>query len=95
MSAPEPTRPDLTALPTGFVWGAATASFQIEGDAEHRGPSIWDRMCDEPGRIADGSNGLIACDHVNRYEQDVALMRELGVPLDLERRGGGTPDESR
>jgi beta-glucosidase len=79
VSAPEPTRPDLTALPTGFVWGAATASFQIEGDAEHRGPSIWDRMCDEPGRIADGSNGLVACDHVNRYEQDVALMRELGV----------------
>jgi beta-glucosidase len=79
VSAPVPDRPDLTGLPPGFVWGAATASFQIEGDAENRGPSIWDRMCDEPGRIADGSNGTVACDHVHRYEQDVALMRELGV----------------
>jgi beta-glucosidase len=79
VSDPEPSRPDLSALPAGFVWGAATASFQIEGDAEHRGPSIWDRMCEQPGRIADGSNGAVACDHVNRYGQDVALLRELGV----------------
>ena len=79
VSAPTPFRPDLSGLPSGFVWGAATASFQIEGDAEHRGPSIWDRMCEEPGRIVDGSDGTVACDHVNRYEQDVALMRDLGI----------------
>jgi beta-glucosidase len=63
----------------GFSWGAATAAFQIEGDAAGRGESIWDQMCREPGRILDGSNGLVACDHVHRYTEDVALMADLGV----------------
>ena len=70
---------DLTGLPPGFTWGAATASFQIEGDAEHRGDSIWDAFCREPGRILDGSDGRVACDHVHRVEEDVALLRGLGV----------------
>jgi beta-glucosidase len=67
-----PNRPD-------FRWGTATAAFQIEGDAAGRGDSIWDEMCRQPGRIADGSNGLVACDHVHRYVEDVALMSELGA----------------
>src|SRR5919202_5855256 len=70
---------DLSGLPAGFVWGAATAAFQIEGDAEHRGESIWDAFCREPGRIADGSDARVACDHVGRVREDVALLRDLGV----------------
>jgi beta-glucosidase len=70
---------DLSGLPAGFTWGAATAAFQIEGAADQRGRSIWDRFCTEPGRIADGSDGLVACDHVKRYQRDVALMGDLGI----------------
>jgi beta-glucosidase len=66
-------------FPTGFRWGAATASFQIEGARTSRGDSIWDRYCELPGAILDGSNGDHACDHVNRWEIDVALMRQLGL----------------
>src|SRR6187549_1261208 len=67
-----PVRPE-------FRWGTATAAFQIEGDGAGRGESIWDEMCRQPGRIADGSNGQVACDHVHRYAEDVALMTGLGV----------------
>jgi beta-glucosidase len=79
VSGVEADQLDLSGLPAGFVWGAATAAFQIEGDAEHRGRSIWDRFCEQPGRIADGSDGRVACDHVHRYGRDVELLRELGV----------------
>ena len=63
----------------GFLFGVATSSFQIEGSADSRMPSIWDTFCDTPGRILDGSNGKFACDHVSRYREDVALMADLGV----------------
>jgi beta-glucosidase len=62
-----------------FLWGVATSAAQIEGDIAGRGRSIWDRFCAEPGRIADGSNIDIACDHVHRMEDDVELLRWLGV----------------
>ena len=62
-----------------FLFGVATSTFQIEGAAETREPGIWDTFCDSPGRILDGSNGRAACDHVNRYSEDIALMVELGV----------------
>ncbi len=64
-----------------FHFGVATSSYQIEGAVHQdgRGPSIWDRFCQEPGRIIDGSDGSVACDHYHRYPEDVALMRELGV----------------
>ncbi len=67
-------------FPDGFIWGSATSSYQIEGavDADGRSASIWDTFCGEPGRIKDGSNGDVACDHYNRYRDDVALMKELG-----------------
>jgi len=67
-------------LPPTFEWGCATSSFQIEGasDPDSRLPSIWDDFCQEPGRIKDGSDGRVACDHVHRYREDVALMAELG-----------------
>jgi beta-glucosidase len=67
------------AWPPGFVWGAATSAYQIEGDPGGRGRSIWDALCDEPGRIQDGSDGNVACDHVTRYVEDVALLADLGV----------------
>ncbi len=64
-----------------FIWGAATSAAQIEGaaDLDGRGPSIWDRFCAEPGRIIDGSNTTLACDHYHRYPEDVAMMRWLGL----------------
>ncbi len=62
-----------------FLYGVATSSFQIEGDTCNRLPNIWDTFCDQPGKIADGSNGVIACEHVERLEQDLDLLSQLGV----------------
>ncbi len=67
------------AFPANFVWGAATSAFQIEGAAHSRGESIWDEFCRQPGAIEDGTDGRVACEHVERCEQDVALMRDLGL----------------
>ena len=68
------------ALPPSFEWGCATSAFQIEGAALEGGklPSIWDDFCARTGNIKDGSNGLIACDHVHRMREDVALIADLG-----------------
>ena len=68
-------------FPEGFLWGVATSSYQIEGaaEADGRGDSIWDRFCRIPGKIQDGSDGAVACDHYHRYREDVALMKQLGV----------------
>lgn len=70
-----------TTFPDGFLWGAATASYQIEGAVAEDGrlPSIWDTFSQTPGRTVDGDTGEIACDHYHRVPQDVALMRELGL----------------
>ena len=64
-----------------FIWGCATSSYQIEGAASEDGkiPSIWDVYADEQGRIRDGKNGRIACDHYHRYKEDVKLIKDLGV----------------
>jgi beta-glucosidase len=69
------------AFPPGFAWGAATASYQIEGAVrdDGRGESIWDRFSHTPGRVANGDTGDVACDHYHRYREDVALMAELGL----------------
>ncbi|WP_215398767.1 GH1 family beta-glucosidase [Rheinheimera oceanensis] len=66
-------------LKPDFVFGVATASFQIEGAADSREACIWDTFCAQPGRIKDGSNGLIACDHIARWQEDVELIAALGV----------------
>ncbi|MBY8873011.1 beta-glucosidase [Micromonospora sp. PLK6-60] len=68
-------------FPEGFVWGAATAAYQIEGAAteDGRGPSIWDTFSRTPGRVFQGHTGDVACDHYHRYPQDVALMADLGL----------------
>ncbi|ABL99609.1 GH1 family beta-glucosidase [Shewanella amazonensis] len=70
---------DSVMMQKDFLFGVATASFQIEGDAEHRQPCIWDTFCDTPGKIADGSNGQVACDHVKLWRDDVDLIASLGV----------------
>jgi beta-glucosidase len=72
---------DFPQFPPGFLWGASTASYQIEGavDEDGRGRSVWDTFCAEPGRIADGSSGAVACDHYHRHTDDVALMRGLNL----------------
>ena len=71
----------FVAFPTDFLWGAATAAFQIEGawNQDGKGESIWDRFCHTPGKIGDGTTGDIACDHYHRYRDDIALMRQLGL----------------
>jgi beta-glucosidase len=68
-------------FPDGFVWGAATAAYQVEGavDADGRGQSIWDTFCRVPGAIAGGDTGDVACDHYHRYAEDVGLLAELGL----------------
>lgn len=68
-------------FPDDFLWGVATSSYQIEGAANEdgRGPSIWDTFSHTPGKVHGGETGDVACDHYHRYEEDVALMRELGV----------------
>ncbi|HEY0000810.1 MAG TPA: GH1 family beta-glucosidase [Actinoplanes sp.] len=76
-------QPALAAIsfPDGFIWGAATASYQIEGAAREdgRGPSIWDTFSRTPGRVFAGHTGDVACDHYHRYVDDVALMADLGL----------------
>jgi beta-glucosidase len=75
-----PPQTKLT-FPDGFVWGAATASYQIEGatSADGRGESVWDRFCATPDKVRAGDTGEIACDFYHRFPEDVAMMSELGV----------------
>ncbi|NLF29297.1 MAG: family 1 glycosylhydrolase, partial [Planctomycetes bacterium] len=71
----------LHRFPDDFVFGTATSSYQVEGaaDADGRGPTIWDAFCREPGRVRDGHTGDVACDHYHRVDEDIALMKDLGV----------------
>lgn len=64
-----------------MVWGAATASYQIEGgwDADGKGPSVWDRMARWPGKVRQGDTGNTACDHFHRYEEDIQIMKDIGL----------------
>ena len=71
-----------TSFPPGFIWGAATAAYQIEGATteDGRGPSIWDTFSHTPGRVQGGDTGDVAADHYHRVGEDVALMADLGLP---------------
>ncbi|MFY9561623.1 MAG: GH1 family beta-glucosidase [Terriglobales bacterium] len=73
-----PTTPTIS-FPKGFSWGAATAAYQIEGawNEDGKGESIWDRFSHTPGKIKDGTNADVACDHYHRYREDLALMRAM------------------
>ena len=72
---------DTSRFPSDFVWGAATASYQIEGAAHEdgRGESVWDRFCATPGNVRGGDTGDVACDFYHRYRDDIRLMKELGL----------------
>jgi beta-glucosidase len=73
--------PEMINFPPGFVWGTATAAYQIEGAAKEdgRGESIWDRFSHTPGKVLNGDTGDVACDHYHRFAEDVKLMKELGI----------------
>ena len=68
-------------FPAGFLWGAATSAYQIEGSplADGAGPSIWQRFVHTPGLVANNETGDVACDHYRRYAEDVSLMQRLGL----------------
>jgi beta-glucosidase len=69
------------SFPAGFLWGAATASYQVEGAAREdgRGESIWDRFCRVPGATLNGDTGDVACDAYHRFEEDVRLAAAIGL----------------
>lgn len=69
------------AFPKNFLWGAATAAYQVEGawNVDGKGPSIWDNFVRIPGKTFEGTTGDIAADHYHRYQEDVALMAEMGL----------------
>jgi beta-glucosidase len=71
----------LFQFPKDFVWGAATASYQIEGawNEDGKGESIWDRFSHTPGNVQDGDTGDVACDHYHRWMEDLGLLKELGL----------------
>jgi beta-glucosidase len=77
MSAPASGR----EFPKGFLWGSATASYQVEGavNEDGRGPSIWDTFSRIPGKVVNNATGDVADDHYHRYKEDVQLMKSLGV----------------
>lgn len=68
-------------FPDNFLWGAATAAYQIEGawNEDGKGESIWDRFSHTPGKIFQGDSGDVACDHYHRYQEDIALMARIGL----------------
>jgi beta-glucosidase len=69
------------ALPAGFLWGAGTAAYQVEGAVaeDGRGESVWDRFCAAHGNVRNGDDGAVACDFYHRYPEDIRLMQELGI----------------
>ncbi len=71
----------MLKFPDGFLWGAATSAYQIEGawNEDGRGPSIWDTFSHTPGKVFQDQNGDVACDHYHRFREDVALMAQLGL----------------
>jgi beta-glucosidase len=79
--AADAAKPERSTFPESFLWGCATSAYQIEGSplADGAGPSIWQRFTHTPGCVRDGDTGDVACDHYNRWREDVALMRELGM----------------
>ncbi|TDD10857.1 beta-glucosidase [Nonomuraea deserti] len=71
----------MTTFPENFLWGTATAAYQVEGawNEAGRGPSIWDTFSHTPGRVAGGDTGDVACDHYHRLEEDLDILAALGV----------------
>lgn len=78
---PNSNQPNPTKFPARFTWGVATSSYQIEGAAHEdgRSQSIWDTFCATPGKVLNGENGDVACDHYHRLDSDLDLIQGLGV----------------
>jgi beta-glucosidase len=76
-----PGRPGVATFPKDFLWGVATAAYQVEGAVREdgRGPSIWDKFSHTPGKVVNNATGDVADDHYHRYKEDVQLMKALGV----------------
>ncbi|MCC6070390.1 GH1 family beta-glucosidase [Massilia sp. GCM10020059] len=76
-----PTAPSRAEFPRDFLWGCATSSYQIEGAGSEDGrvESIWDRFAATPGKVRDGSNGSVACDHYHRWPEDLDIARGMGL----------------
>jgi len=76
-----PAPQSVVEFPEGFLWGAATAAYQVEGawSEDGRGESIWDRFAHQPGNIKNGDTGDIACDSYHRYPDDIALLKQLNL----------------
>src|SRR5262245_48401860 len=72
--------PRAGRFPDGFYWGVGTSAYQIEGawDEDGKGVSIWDTYAHTPGNIKSDENGDVANDHYHRYEEDVALLKDIG-----------------
>src|SRR5208283_491404 len=87
------------SFPEGFIWGAASAAYQVEGSplADGAGPTTWHEFSHRKGRIRDGSTGDVACDHYNRFEEDIEHMRRLGLRAYRFSPGWGRifPEEGR
>src|SRR5215212_5977372 len=90
LGSPAPSQPSTGAapqgtaartFPTGFLWGTATASYQVEGAVKEdgRAPSVWDTFAHTPGKVVNNATGDVADDHYHRYKEDVQLMKSLGV----------------
>ncbi|MFC1922574.1 GH1 family beta-glucosidase [Chloroflexota bacterium] len=94
----------MNKFPPGFIWGTATASYQIEGawNKDQKGESIWDRFSHTPGKIENGDTGDMACDHYHRWQDDIQLMKELGLKAyrfsiswpRIFPQGGGQPNQA-
>jgi beta-glucosidase len=71
----------MSTFPRDFLWGTATSAYQIEGayKEDGRGASVWDRFCETKGKVWEGHNGKVACDHYHRFPEDIAIMRDLGL----------------
>jgi len=71
----------MTAFPDDFIWGAATAAYQVEGATteDGRGESIWDRFSHDPGNTFNSDTGDVACDHYHRWREDIDIMADLGI----------------
>src|SRR5664279_3302933 len=78
---PATTAPATRRFPAEFIWGSATASYQIEGAVHEdgRGASIWDTFSHTPGKTRDGDTGDVACDHYHHVPEDVATMADIGL----------------
>lgn len=77
----QPEKVYQVEFPDHFVWGSATASYQVEGAGREdgRGPCVWDMFCRTPGAVFDGHTGEVACDHYHRWKEDIGIMQQIGL----------------